>query len=74
MGNSARNDMTNFRIVYEQSLEIDEHNRVAEVRPWTRIELGYEAIQSGWFGKFRPNWLDLATLEVMTSFNCVIWA
>jgi hypothetical protein len=57
--------MTNFRIVYEQSLEINEHNRVAEVRPWTRIELGYEAIQSGWFGKFRPNWLDLAALEVI---------
>lgn len=57
--------MANFRIVYEQSLEIDQYNRVTEVRPWTRIELGYDAIQSGWFGKFRPNWLDLAALEVI---------
>jgi hypothetical protein len=57
--------MTTFRIVYEQALEIDELNRVAEVRPWTRLELGYAAIQSGWFGKFRPHWLDLAALEVI---------
>ena len=57
--------MTNFRIVYEQSLEIDPHNQISEVRPWTRIELGYEAIQTGWFGRFGPNWIDLAVLQVI---------
>ncbi len=57
--------MTNFRIVYEQSLEIDEHNQITEIRPWTRIELGYEAIQTGWFRRFGPNWIDLAVLQVI---------
>jgi hypothetical protein len=57
--------MRHFRIVYEQSLNIDEHNQVTEVRPWTRIELGFDAIQTGWFGGFGPNWIDLAVLQVI---------
>jgi hypothetical protein len=54
--------MTIFKIVYEQSLLADEQDQIVEVRPWTRIELGYEAIQRSWFKRFKPNWLDLPIL------------
>jgi hypothetical protein len=54
--------MTVFKIVHEQSLIVDEHDQIVEVRPWTHIELGYEAIQRGWLKKFGPNWLDLGVL------------
>jgi hypothetical protein len=54
--------MTVFKIVHEQSLLVDADNHISEVRPWTRIELGYEAIQRGWLKRFNPNWLDLPIL------------
>lgn len=57
--------MTVFKIVHEQSLQVDEHNQITEVRPWTRIEIGYAAIQTGWLKQFKPNWLDLAVLETI---------
>jgi hypothetical protein len=57
--------MTVFKIVHEQSLHVDEHNQITEVRPWTRIEIGYAAIQTGWLKQFKPNWLDLAVLETI---------
>ena len=54
--------MTVFKITYEQSLLADETDQIIEVRPWTRIELGYEAIQRGWLKRFKPNWIDLPIL------------
>jgi hypothetical protein len=57
--------MTVFKIIHEQSLHVDEHNQITEVRPWTRIEISYAAIQTGWLKQFKPNWLDLAVLETI---------
>jgi hypothetical protein len=54
--------MTVFKIIHEQSLVVDEHDQIVEVRPWTRIELSYTAIQQGWFRRFEPNWIDLPIL------------
>lgn len=54
--------MTVFKIIHEQSLLTDEADQVIEVRPWTRLELGYEAIQRGWLKRFQPNWIDLPIL------------
>jgi hypothetical protein len=54
--------MTVFKVVHEQSLIIDEQNRVSEVRPWTRVVIDYRAIETGWLRQYQRHWADLGLL------------